>query len=289
MIGFANTGGGRDRLRLRVFSGVGSPSVTAPMENDIWVNTSTAVSGYEFSETDHPSWEKTPGFVYFTSTYSGGYDARNTTGLDFFRKNDNSNFTKLLACWQYAGGSWTAKAAYIYHGGTWHQFSDEMRGVLFYKGDQHVELTGGYASTGLRMYGWTDGEWMGSDAPVLEIGTDMKIYQANNPKFGTVFTNKMLDVSACSKLCVDLEYNILGKGFNNGFGIHLTKTNTNGYNPLVTYFVDTAKEDKSYNGVVTMDLSGVSGNVYLAISSHRHSHLEQHPYNTVTIRKIWLE
>lgn len=139
------------------------------------------------------------------------------------------------------------------------------------------------------MYGWTDGEWMDSDAPVLEIGTDMKIYQANNPKFGTVFTSKMLDVSACSKLCVDLEYNILGKGFKNGFGIHLTKTNTNGYNPLVTYFVDTAKEDKSYNGVVTMDLSGVSGNVYLAISSHRQSHLEQHPYNIVTIRKIWLE
>lgn len=289
MIGFANTGGGSDRLRLRVFSGPGGPNVPSPGENDIWVDSATAVSGYEFSEVENPTGEKAPGFVYFTSTYQGGYDARNTTGLDFFRKENNSNFTKLLACWQFAGGSWSAKSAYIYHGGSWHQFSGSMRGVLFYNGDQCKDLTGGYTPTAARMYGWTEGEWITGRAPNLEITNVMKVYQPTNPVFGTVFTQDMIEVNAYSKLCVDLEYDIRGKGYNNGFGIHVTKVDVNNYSPLATYFVDTVKEDKSYNGVVTLDISRVTGWVYIGISSHMHTGVDVYGYNTVTIRKIWLE
>lgn len=287
MIGFANTGGGRDRLQLRVFSGVGSPNVTAPMENDIWVNTSTAVSGYEFSETDHPSLEKTPGFVYFTSTYSGGYDARNTTGLDFFRKNDNSNFTKLLDCWQYAGGSWTEKAAYIYHGGTWHQFSDEMRGVLFYKGDQHVELTGGYASTGLRMYPWNEGWDM--LAPIMNIGTNMVVYQDSNPRFGTIFTRNKIDVSKYKALKADVQYDLKGPGFNNGFWLGVSTSNGDQYRDVASFMAQTDTGNKSHNGVITIDLSNVSGSVYVYIAVVRHSHVSEYGNNPVTFRKIWLE
>ena len=139
------------------------------------------------------------------------------------------------------------------------------------------------------MNGWTDGEWMGAGAPTLEITDVMKVYQPTNPVFGTVFTRDMIEVNAYSKLCVDLQYDIRGKGYNNGFGIHVTKVAVNGYSPLATYFVDTVKEDKSYNGVVTLDISRVTGWVFIGISSHMHTGVDVYGYNTVTIRKMWLE
>lgn len=148
MIGFANTGSGRDRLLLRVRSGTGTPEesggATAPRENDIWVDTDIAVSGFEFSETDYPTAEKESGFVYFTATYTGGYAARETTGLNFFKMKAGAHYAKLVRCWQYDGSQWKTRAAYIFHGEQWHQFGVIWDGTLFQNGNQYNDYTGGW-------------------------------------------------------------------------------------------------------------------------------------------------
>lgn len=121
--GFGTSG---DRLKLRIFSGTSAPS--NPKDNDIWVNTNVAIPSWEFSETANPTWTMSNGFVYFTSTYTGAYDARATTGLNFIKK-DNTIYTKLLRCTQYAGGTWYSRDAYIYHDG-WHQFSSVFSATI---------------------------------------------------------------------------------------------------------------------------------------------------------------
>ncbi len=125
LYGFSGSGK-KDRLKLRVLGGMTAPA--NPQENDIWVQTDVAISGWEFSETQNPTWAMGAGFVYFTSTYSGAYDARDSTGLNFL--NQNAIYTKLLSCNQYNGSSWSKKDAWIRHGSQWYQFSAEFAATI---------------------------------------------------------------------------------------------------------------------------------------------------------------
>lgn len=120
LYGFGASGGG---LNLRVLGGMTAPA--NPQENCIWVQTDVAISKWEFSEPQSLTWAMDTGFVYFASTYSGAYDARDSTGLNFL--NQNTIYTKLLRCDQYNGSVWSRKNAYIYHASTgWNQFSAEF-------------------------------------------------------------------------------------------------------------------------------------------------------------------
>lgn len=192
--------------------------------------------------------------------------------------------------WQSINGQWRSMDAYVLEdNNTWTQISSTYNGELFYQGNQYTDVTGGWVSTANCQNGWyVDGseKWIWPHAPALEISTVMKIWQTSNPWVGTVFTGKAVDVTNYSKLYVDLQYNCIGAGLNNGFNICVTKSNGNNFTPLAEYNVDTGNGNKSYDGTIAIDLSSISGEVYVAIASHQHGGVDT-GNNIVNIRKIW--
>lgn len=144
MIGLTNAGGGGGSDLN--FSVIGSPTQpVAPKYNDIWVKTSVKIPDWEFSEVNMPSHAMSEGFVYFTSTYSGAWAARESTGLNFLRK--HAILTKLTAACQYYSGAWHSMDAYIYKSGTWVQFSWSVVS-LYNNGAWNTDLTGEWIAQG---------------------------------------------------------------------------------------------------------------------------------------------
>ena len=118
--------GEQNPLNFRVIGSLVQPA--APKYNDIWVKTSVKIPDWEFSGVYMPAHTMPEGFVYFTSTYNGAWEARESTGLNFLRK--HTIFTKLTAACQYSSGAWHLMDAYIYKSGTWVQFSN-VKLVIF--------------------------------------------------------------------------------------------------------------------------------------------------------------
>lgn len=261
---YGNGGSGeKDRLKLRVLGGMTTPA--NPQENDIWVQTSVAISGWEFSETQNPTWAMGAGFVYFTSTYSGAYDARNSTGLNFL--NQNTIFTRLVGCYQYDGSSWSKKYAYIYHGGGWNQFSSA---------EYYLWNTGGSTNYS---GGWTA---LGN---VSSVGDALNCYVDYSWAGCQIFSNGSFDVSNYTKLNVNIS-NVSAIRDQASFGLSLGKPNTVMWNDSFTNKSNCAAiMSITSTGVKTLDISSLSGNYYFWTGQNGTGWSGQSGFAIVT---IWL-
>lgn len=288
MIGITNAGGGKGPWRVTtVYGGTSAPA--NPEQFDIFINTSIPLISGEITTNvlSKPSWNTEQG-VWYVGLTQGSYN-----NIEHYfaqnRRTGHSISGFPTQAWQMINGQWWPMNAYAWVGGKWVQFSWSYNGELFANGNQYTEHTGGWVSTANCQNGWyVDGseKWIWPHAPALEIGTVMKIWQTSNPWVGTVFTGKAVDVTNYSKLYVDLQYNCIGSGLNNGFNICVTKSNGNNFTPLAEYNVDTGNGNKSYDGTIAIDLSSISGEVYVAIASHQHGGVDT-GNNIVNIRKIW--
>ena len=283
MIGITNAGGGKDRYRTKVFGGTSAPA--NPKEGYIWVRTSYPISDYEMNCWSNilPGYFMKDGFIYIYG--EPAYDANRVVSI--IDDKGNMILFNFKKCMQQQGSTWHTMDAFVFHNGSWMQFSTTYNGELFYQGNQFTDVTGGWVSTSARLNGWTH---LGPLAPALEIGANMVVYQTSNPKMGTVFTNKAIDVTNYKQLIVDAQWNIRGAPRNNGWGVQVTRTKSDMYSVVGSYFIDTASGNKSFDGTfVAVDLSNITGNVYIGIDSHMHGSIQdQDGYNTVTIRKMQL-
>lgn len=291
MIGITNAGGGKGVWRVTtVYGGTSAPA--NPEQFDIFINTSVPLSNGEIT-TDvlsKPGWSANQGWWYI-GLIPGSYPTGTAHYFAQNRRNGHAISGYPSQAWQMINGQWWPMNAYAWYNGQWVQFSWSYNGDLFYSGNQYTEYTGGWVSTANCQSGWyVDGDekWIWPHAPALEIGTHMKIWQTSNPWVGTVFTGKPVDMSNYKRLYVNMQYNCIGAGLNNGFNICVTKSNGNNFTPLAEYNVDTANGNKSYDGTISIDLSSISGPVYVAIASHQHGGTDT-GNNVVTIRRIWRE
>lgn len=188
---------------------------------------------------------------------------------------------------QKINGKYVYMKAVLRAGGEWKQISESYNGELFANGNQYTDVTGGWNPTGARMAPWNEG-W-GGYSPTMDIGTNMVVYQASNPHFGTIFTRNAINVTNYRTLKANVQYDLKGPGFNNGFWLGVTTSTGDQYSPLASFMAQTDSGNKSYDGVINIDISGVSGNVYVFIACVRHSHVSEFGTNPVTFRKIWLE
>lgn len=300
MIGITNAGGRiSGNLKIRFYSGLNQPQ--NPTENAIWVKSSIPVSQWIMNKIPD-AWVNVKGAINLNYESSGEYNMGTIAGYgagSMFAYNGKLDgiygqmFMKFTACYQSDGQSLHPVDAFVWNnydpGSGWRQFSWSYNGELFANGNQYTEYTGGWVATANCQNGWyVDGDekWIWPHAPALEISTVMKIWQTSNPWVGTVFTGKAVDVTNYSKLYVDLQYNCIGAGVNNGFNICVTKSNGNNFTPLAEYNVDTGNGNKSHDGTIAIDLSSISGEVYVAIASHQHGGVDT-GNNIVNIRKIW--
>lgn len=120
--------GGTKLLNLFVVGGTTQP--TSPKENTLWVNTSTAITGWVFSDTKPTS--PVEGMVWFTN------GTASLTPLNAIKK--NGLWVYPTACQQYVSGAWVSKTARVYTGGAWKDWF-----VYLYKnGDQCADVSGGW-------------------------------------------------------------------------------------------------------------------------------------------------
>lgn len=110
MIGRTNAGGsGGGGLNLKVVGGTTRP--TAPRENTIWVNTTTAITGYVLSPTQPEN--GTEGLVWLKTA---------DTGVEINVGRKNAVLLHLAMSQVYSGGGWKTVEGYVYKSSAWVQF-----------------------------------------------------------------------------------------------------------------------------------------------------------------------
>ena len=242
--------GGKDRLKLRIFGQTTPPP--DPKNNDIWVNTSLPIGGWEFSEVSNPGWGSgVSGFVYFTCTMDGASGSSASTGLNFLKEWTHAIYTKLLSCSQYDGSSWPRKDAYIYHD-KWIQFSSAWDGTLFDNGNQYTNVTGG---------------WSGADSYSPNLSATL--YSGTI----TISTASAVDLSGFSTL----KFMGSGNGANSG-GAYSAKCkifNESG--------VEVTSLDFQNNGTYAVSVAALSGKHYVRFIA------QGSRGNNLNISKVWLE
>ena len=242
--------GGKDRLKLRIFGQTTPPP--NPKNNDIWVNTSLPIGGWEFSEVSNPRWGSgVSGFVYFTCTMDGASGSSASTGLNFLKEWTHAIYTKLLSCLQYDGSSWTRKDAYTYHD-KWIQFSSAWDGTLFDNGNQYTNVTGG---------------WTGADSYSPNLSATL--YSGTI----TISTASAVDLSGFSTL----KFMGSGNGANSG----------GAYSAKCKIFNESGGEvaslDFQNNGTYAVSVAALSGKHYVRFVAAGSRG------NNLDISKVWLE
>ena len=284
MIGITNAGGGSGRVWMcTVYGGTDPPPKARP--GDIFIRTTVPVKNGEITPNvlSKPSWGSAIEGYWYVGFGQGGRHVATNKSLNQVVK---GGFAKV---WQSINGQWQSMDAYVLEdNSTWTKISSTYSGELFYQGDQFTDVTGGWVPTGYRMAPWNEG-W-GQASPKMDIGTNMTVYQESNPNFGTIFTSKMIDVTNYRALKANVQYNLRGAGKNNGFWLGVcTNGLTEQYTPLASFMAQTDTGEKSYDGDISIDISGITGRVFVFIAVVRQTHVSQFGTNPVTFRKIWLE
>ena len=111
MIGPTNARGGGGPS-LKVVGGTTRP--TAPRENTIWINTTTAITGYVLSPTRPEN--GTEGLAWLKTA---------DTGVEINVGRKNAVLLHLASGMLYSGGKWLNINAFVYANNVWTQFAQE--------------------------------------------------------------------------------------------------------------------------------------------------------------------
>lgn len=142
MIGSTNAGGGA--LKFRVVGGTSAP--VSPRENDIWVNTAVAITGYTLCAEQPTS--PTEGLLW---VQTGGSSA---AAMAITRRNPVIVYP--VRAQLYHSGVWTSLAAESYISGNWIAWGQYY---LYNAGDECTSVTGGWSTAGggAASSGWSSG------------------------------------------------------------------------------------------------------------------------------------
>ena len=223
------TGGGAG-LKLKVIGGTSAPE--SPADNTLWVNTDTAINGYAFSAEEPAS--PAEGMVWFkTATES-------TTPINVDKKNTVILYPQTAQ--QYVSGAWVGKIAQVYTDGAWHELWD---GYYYKLGETYEAITGGYsAGTSL--------------AKVTFNSNNMVITQASGNSAGNVVaTVETVDVTDVNTLVFDC---LADSTDACSVGVGSVRDNWNNY-------IATAKVNNTARALVTLDVSSITGEVYILLKA----------------------
>ncbi|MBP3420218.1 MAG: hypothetical protein J6K74_06500 [Marinifilaceae bacterium] len=230
------TGSG-DSIVLNVVGGTTQPS--NPSKNTVWVNTSTAITGWCFSK-DEPS-PITNGMVWF-------YTVPNSPlAIDILE--ENSIYLYPLYAKQYVNGAWTVMETKIYQDGAWSDLSVR----LYYYGYEKTELTGGFSRT------WRNG--IGSKT--FTKNADNLYLKSSGSEMGgsnfTVGTAYKIDLTGYSTLNARIKCTTMTSS-NFYISVHESTNDVEPYTPSCHTSKSTV-----YEGILSLDISSVSGEYYVLL------------------------
>jgi hypothetical protein len=250
------TGGGAN-LNFKVVGGTTQPS--APAENTIWVNTSTAISEWVFS----PSQPSNPanGMVWFTT------DRSSSLAFNALKKNNVTVYP--IATMQYVGGSWVRVNAKTYQNGAW----EDWRVWLYTKGDLCSAVTGGWE--GMRWHNYNTGKFTLNES---SITIDAAAGTTNATGVMAITTNAV-DVSNIKTMYLNVtDLTTSSNARYAEFGLLSTKA-------YGTMAASTALAGKG-PGVYSLDVTGLSGKYYVAVYVF-HSGGENISSYPLTFNEVW--
>lgn len=225
-------GGGGANLNFRVLGGTSTP--TNPKENDIWVNTDTAISEWTFlAEQPENSVE---GMVWFQTGIN--------SAVAFSVLKSKQIRVYPTGCKQYVSGAWLSKTAKIYQGGTWVEW---WTGELFMNGNQYPIQTGGWKIVNA-----------GVGTGVIKADSIFLGYSGSSGRESAAFTVNKVNVTEFSKLCAKVQ---VTSGSN--FYIGLCDTNTKS---LPTYAYS-KKASGTGEAVMECDISSALGEYYIGANA----------------------
>lgn len=119
-------------LNFEVVGGTSQPS--NPKENTIWVNTSTAISGWIIDSGTNIPEDVADGTVFIHTT--------DNSNISFNVLKDGYLFVNPMAAYQFKSNSWNGVDFKIYKAGEWLGYYPD--GALYYYGNEVASLTGGW-------------------------------------------------------------------------------------------------------------------------------------------------
>lgn len=233
---------GLSSLNFRVLGGTDQPE--NPRENDIWVQTDTAISGWEISAVEPSGAE---GAVWI----SIGMESQ--VAFNAVKK----NVLAVYPVWakMYSGGSWEDVDAHLYRNGAWMRFSEVITAVYI--------IQNGYVDFNTYPYTYKYTAWdsMTNSDKTYTGGVDDRYIKVNhiyeeksalytNSSNGKPFINTFDNVTVPNNASVfKFEYYLLG---------------SEGKNPSVsvgdaTVSIDRAGANKVKNGIAQIDVTGLRG------------------------------
>ena len=256
MIGRTNAGGsGGGGLNLKVVGGTTKPA--NPRENTIWVNTTTAITGYVLSPTQPET--GTEGLVWLKTA---------ETGVEINVGRKNAVLLHLAGGTLYTGSAWKNVECSAFSNGVWTQFSF-LRVYLYNAGNQCEALTGGWAITN---HSNATSKLMATYIQISNTGTISN-------SLSNTHTLSKVDLSGYSKLCAQVDITEL-PGTNDAsyikFGLG-SSLGLDGGNFTVSTKINTKPDNDTT--IMSIDISSAKSNYVLFYSR----------YITAKITAVWFE
>lgn len=254
---YGNGGGG---LRVRIFDGTSAP--LSPKDNDIWVNTAVAISGWELSDKTLPvSWAMGTGFVYLKGTFDGAYEHRNTAGLNLSVPGNHNGtvYARLTGCIQYNGSTWESRDAWIWHGSQWYQFGSAWDGYLFRYGDPYDAVTGGWVARAIAHTNDQYGPYHAAPSVQTQSNGGVKVYMSNTDKSGIWTTANKISLAGFNTLTFN-------GNLDDPHGWNRAQLDV--WSDFGTYSSENvvARLNATYSaGTCTLDISSLAGSYYIGV------------------------
>lgn len=240
-------GGSSALLNFSVVGGTSEPAY--PRENMIWVNTSTKITSWIFSDTQPAKPEE--GVVWIKTGLS--------SPASFNALKQNGIRINPLLCKQYISGTWVVKTAQTYMNGKWKSWI----AYLYINGDECLDVTGGWVSTAC-IQGYNDWGAVGSAyAPKITRNSMNMTVESNGDGCGLVHTANMIDLSEVNTIV--MHGTILSSWGKISTGIFIRDNLRGGYSADYSAKYTPANEGVEETGPFAIDVSALSGNYYICL------------------------
>lgn len=239
-------GGGGGGLNLKVVGGNTQPA--NPRENTIWVNTTTAITGYILSPTQPET--GTEGLVWLKIA---------DTGVEINVGKKNAVLLQLASGMLYTGGKWASVDAWAYINSVWKQFSIAFDGRLYDNGDQCTAITGGW---GIADYKYVNSSGKESVPGAGTLESD-RMYLASHSTTMTILgTAKPIDLDGLKTLTVDWQVLKCSDGATNALMLDIQREKKAGTS-IALATLGSGKAAKRLTS--TLDISSLSGKAYVVV------------------------
>nr|DAH71779.1 MAG TPA: hypothetical protein [Caudoviricetes sp.] len=247
MIGRTNAGGsGGGGLNLKVVGSTAKP--TNPRENTIWVNTTTAITGYALSPTQPEA--GTEGLVWLKTA---------DTGVEINVGRKNVVLLHLAGGMLYTGGKWASVDAWAYINSVWKQFSTAFDGRLYDNGDQCTDITGGW---GITDYKYVNSSGKENDPGAGTLESDHMHLASTSTRISMLGTAKPIDLDGLKTLTVDWQILKCHKDATNALMVDIQREKKAGTS-IALATLGSGKAAKRLTS--TLDISNLSGKAYVVV------------------------